>query len=168
MVFSAGEIGDGTNDSHRSPKQLALTGVTQVSSGIFVSAAVRSDGTLLTWGANGVGALGIGTVSGQSASPVQVTSLIGVSQVSMSNGYGLAIGRSAFAVVPDVRGDTTSQASQMLQAAGFVLGSVSTVIDYICNNIGTVISQNPGVGATARIGSAVSVTIGRRPPQPCP
>jgi len=133
-----------------------------------VSAAVRSDGTLLTWGANGVGALGIGTVSGQSASPVQVTSLIGVSQVSMSNGYGLAIGRSAFAVVPDVRGDTTSQASQMLQAAGFVLGSVSTVIDYICNNIGTVIRQSPGVGATARIGSAVSVVIGRRPPQPCP
>ena len=92
--------------------------MTQLSSGIFLSAALLSDGTLRTWGANGTGGLGIGTTSAQSASPVPVTSLIQVSQVSMSNGYGVAIGESAFAVVPSVHGDTTTVASNALRRPG--------------------------------------------------
>ena len=165
---TAGEIGDGTDTYHASPRQLALTGVVQISSGIFDGAAVLSDGTLLTWGANGTGALGIGTTSAQSASPVQVTSLIHVSQVSMSNGYGLALGESAFATVPSVHGDTTTVASSVLKAAGFVLGTVTGVTDNTCNNINRVITQNPAAGTTARLGSAVAVTIGLRPKNPCP
>jgi len=65
---TAGEIGDGTDTYHASPRQLTLTGITQVSSGVFEGAAVLSDATLRTWGANGTGALGIGTTSDQSAS----------------------------------------------------------------------------------------------------
>jgi beta-lactam-binding protein with PASTA domain len=70
--------------------------------------------------------------------------------------------------VPDLSGDTTAGAGQELTAAGFVLGSVSTVIDDSCDNIGTVVSQHPAAGTTLRIGSAVSVTIGQRPKHDCP
>jgi len=45
---------------------------------------------------------------------------------------------------------------------------VSTIVDNGRNNIAAVISQNPGAGAIALIGSAVSITIGRRPGHPCP
>jgi alpha-tubulin suppressor-like RCC1 family protein len=165
---TAGEIGDGTDTYHASPRQLTLTGVTQVSSGIFVGAAVLSDGTLWTWGANGTGALGNGTTSAQDASPAPVTSLMRVSQVSMSNGYGLAIGESAFATVPSVHGDTTTVAGNVLRAAGFVLGGVSDVTDNTCNFIGKVITQTPAAGTSARLGSAVAVKIGVKPKTPCP
>lgn len=165
---TAGEIGDGTDTYHASPRQLTLTGVTQISSAFYVSAAVRSDGTLWTWGANGTGALGIGTTSSQDPSPVQVTSLIGVSQVSMSNGYGLAIGESDFAAVPNVHGDTVTVAGSVLRAAGFVVGTISDVTDNTCNFIGKVISQTPVAGTTARLGTAVAVKVGVKPKTPCP
>lgn len=165
---TAGEIGDGTTTSQLTPEPLTLTGITLVSSGFYVSAAVRSDGTLLTWGDNGLGELGIGAASYPSYTPVAVPSLIGVSRVAMSNGYGLAIGRSAYAAVPNVYGQSSAAASTNLQAAGFVLGAVGSVVDNTCNNIGRVISQNPPAGTAARIGSAVSVTIGVRPRNPCP
>lgn len=165
---TAGEIGDGTDTYHASPRQLTLTDVTQVSSGVFLSAALLSDGTLRTWGANGTGGLGIGTTSAQDPSPVPVTSLIGVSQVAVSNGYVLAIGESAFATVPSVHGDTTTVAGNVLRAAGFTLGVVSDVTDNTCNFLNKVITQNPAAGTTARLGTAVAVSIGVRPKTPCP
>jgi serine/threonine-protein kinase len=70
--------------------------------------------------------------------------------------------------VPDLRGDSTAQASATLQAAGLMLGSVSSVVDNTCNNIGRVLSQNPAAGTTQHVGSAVSITLGTRPKTPCP
>jgi beta-lactam-binding protein with PASTA domain len=48
------------------------------------------------------------------------------------------------------------------------LGSVRAVTDNTCNNIGTVLSQDPGAGTTEPFGTAVSITIGARPSHPCP
>ena len=163
-----GEIGDGTTTRRVSPRQLTLTGATQVFAGTTESSAVLAGGTLLAWGGDSHGDLGIGVPNMIQPSPVQVTSLIGVSQAEISGGLALAIGRSAFAAVPDLSGDRTAGASQVLQAAGFVLGSVGSVIDNSCTNIGTVISQNPAAGSTLRLGSAVSITIGQRPKHACP
>jgi PASTA domain len=72
--------------------------------------------------------------------------------------------------VPDVRGDTLAQAGHALAAAGLTVGQVSNVIDRTCNNIGTVISQNPAAGALVPAGTAVNLSIGQRPPPPfqCP
>jgi serine/threonine-protein kinase len=70
------------------------------------------------------------------------------------------------AVVPNLIGDTRAQASAELQAAGLVLGTVSMVVDSTCDNIGTVMSQNPGPGTTLLPGSAVSIAIGKSPPPP--
>jgi beta-lactam-binding protein with PASTA domain len=70
--------------------------------------------------------------------------------------------------VPDLSDDTTTLASQELQAAGLALGTVTKVIDNTCNHIGTVMSQNPPAGTAVSPGSAVSITIGQSPAKPCP
>ena len=74
------------------------------------------------------------------------------------------------AVVPDLSGDSTSVAASALSAAGLTLGQVTTVNDNTCNNIGTVMSQNPGAGTQVVAGTAVNITIGQKPPPPfqCP
>lgn len=168
-----GQLGDGTTVSKLSPERLALAGVTQVAAGISGgSAAVRSDGTLLTWGGNGFGNLGNGTQGGYTVTPAPVRSLTGVSQVvfggGYGGGYGLALGSRAYATVPSLTGETTTAAGQRLQAANLILGTVNTVVDNLCNNIGTVISQSPAAGTVLIGGSAVSVTVGVRPSHPCP
>jgi beta-lactam-binding protein with PASTA domain len=70
--------------------------------------------------------------------------------------------------VPNLRGDTTTRAGSALQAAHLTLGNVGSVVDNTCNNIGTVLSQSPAAGTTLPIGSAVSITIGVKPKNPCP
>jgi alpha-tubulin suppressor-like RCC1 family protein len=152
---SAGEVGDGSKTTRLRPGLLSLSGVSQVDAGVFESAAVRSDGTLLTWG-------------DQVLAPAAVSSLIGVTRVSLGDAIDLVIGQSAFVAVPDLRGDSTAQASATLQAAGLVLGSVSSAVDNTCNNINRVLSQSPAAGTTQHVGSAVSITLGSRPKTPCP
>jgi beta-lactam-binding protein with PASTA domain len=73
-------------------------------------------------------------------------------------------------VVPNVKGDTAAAAAQALQAAGLSLGRISYATDWLCNDIGRVLNQNPPAGATVYYGSAVAITIGQRPPPPhlCP
>lgn len=143
------------------------SGITQISAGQLHALALESNGTVLAWGDNSAGELGDGSTA-SATGPVQVTGLSGALQVSAEGRFSLAIGPPVFAVVPDLTGDTTAQASQALQAAGLVLGTVSTIVDYSCANIGTVMNQNPAAGSSAAFGSAVSVTIGKRPPRPCP
>jgi len=71
-----GRIGDGTIATRSSPVQIgALTNWSQVSGGTFyVTAAVKTDGTLWTWGLNNYGQLGDNTVISKS-SPIQVGGL---------------------------------------------------------------------------------------------
>ena len=54
-------------------------------------------------------------------------------------------------------GDTQSEASTALQAAGFALGRVSQVVDITCEYIGEVKTQSPAAGTLARLG-----TVGQR------
>jgi len=70
--------------------------------------------------------------------------------------------------VPDVRGDTVAAARSVLTASGFRVGTVSSFVDRTCNNIGTVGRQVPGAGTSAIPGTAVNLSVGRRPPTPCP
>jgi PASTA domain len=73
-------------------------------------------------------------------------------------------------LVPDVRNDRLAQAGQVLVAAGLIVGQVTNVRDPTCNNIGTVLRQNPDPGTPVQPGSAVRLSIGQRPPPPfqCP
>jgi PASTA domain len=73
-------------------------------------------------------------------------------------------------LVPDVRNDSLAEAGQVLAGAGLTVGQVTNVLDHTCNNIGTVLSQNPDPGTPVQAGSAVRLSIGQRPPPPfqCP
>ena len=71
-------------------------------------------------------------------------------------------------LVPDVRGDTVAEARTVLTGSGFTVGTVSFFVDRTCNNIGTVGRQSPGAGASAIPGAAVNLSVGSRPPTPCP
>ena len=164
---SDGELGDGGTASRSVPEELKLTGVTQVSAGGENSAAVRSNGTLLTWGNDYFGQLGNGTSgTAVNAVPGQVPGLTGIGQVANAGDYNLAVVRSA--TVPSVIGKTTAAAGTTLQAAGLVLGGITDVTDNSCNFIGKVMRQNPAAGSVVIAGSAVAVTVGVRPPTPCP
>ena len=67
-----GQLGDNTGVAKSSPVQTIASGTIwrQVSCGQFCTAAIKTDGTLWTWGYNGFGQLGDNTVASKS-SPVQ-------------------------------------------------------------------------------------------------
>jgi alpha-tubulin suppressor-like RCC1 family protein len=177
---TCGELGDGTTTSKLSPEQIGLTGVTKITAGAAAllqasSAAIRSDGTLWTWGCDAFGQLGHSGATG--FVPRQVTALAGVTAFAFGDdtngafhqgGYSLAVGWIP-ATVPNLIGDTVAQAGQALNAAGLLFGAVTYVTDYTCTNIGLVTSQSPGGGARVSAGSGVSVHVGKapRPPFEC-
>jgi hypothetical protein len=69
-------------------------------------------------------------------------------------------------LVPNVLDKKEAQAKSILNAAGFAV-SVVKFPDTLCNNIGSVATQNPGAGASALPGATVTIRIGVRPPTPC-
>ena len=71
----SGQLGNGTYDigATTTPVQVTgLTGVTAVASSYNTAFALKSDGTLWSWGDNGHGLLGTGADVGSSNTPVQV------------------------------------------------------------------------------------------------
>ena len=70
-------------------------------------------------------------------------------------------------VVPNLIGETTTDAGQTLQSAGLVLGGQTTVG---CINSDQVSGQSPVAGTQVAAGSAVSITLGTAPvpPHVCP
>ena len=99
---------------------------------------MRSDGTLLTWGANGVGALGIGTVSGQSAL-VLLSSLILIGALYLffeRTLYGKAlratainrVGARLVGISPSLAGSLTFVLAALLGAfSGVLIGPITTI-----------------------------------------
>jgi beta-lactam-binding protein with PASTA domain len=69
--------------------------------------------------------------------------------------------------VPNLIGETATEAGQTLQAAGLVLGGQTTAG---CINSDQVSGQSPRAGAQVAAGSAVSITLGTAPvpPHVCP
>jgi alpha-tubulin suppressor-like RCC1 family protein len=70
-----------------------LAGITQIAAGAGdtdFDLALRSDGTVWSWGFNSLGQLGDGS-AGSSPTPVQVTGLTGVTQIAAGDGFGLAL-----------------------------------------------------------------------------
>ena len=71
-----GQLGDNTNNNHRSSPVQTISGGTnwkQVTCGEWITGAIKTDGTLWTWGMNGRGGLGDNTTVWKS-SPVQTVS----------------------------------------------------------------------------------------------
>lgn len=73
-----GQLGDGTTTDRHTPVQVHgaddvgyLTGIIDISGGYYHTVGLKSDSTVWTWGANGYGQLGDGTVA-ERHTPVQV------------------------------------------------------------------------------------------------
>jgi alpha-tubulin suppressor-like RCC1 family protein len=88
-MLGNGTSGTGTNSNV--PVQASnLTDATDVSGGNFHSIALESDGTVWAWGANDVGQLGDGTTTSRRTTPVQVSNLTDVEDVSSGLNHNLA------------------------------------------------------------------------------
>ncbi|GAA5129108.1 hypothetical protein GCM10023212_36650 [Luteolibacter yonseiensis] len=82
---SYGQLGNGTQALQPAPVQVTgLTNVVSIACGSSHSLALKSDGTVWTWGWNSAGQLGDNTLTNRKT-PVQVSGLTGV--VSLSAGY---------------------------------------------------------------------------------
>ena len=86
-----GGIGDGTIVSRSSPVQVAGSDWAQVSAGFWLTASIKTDGTLWAWGYQGSGGggpisgIGDGTIISRS-SPTQIGALTNWAQVSAGGG----------------------------------------------------------------------------------
>jgi len=92
-----GRLGDGTTFARSSPVQIgALTNWAYAADGQPTSAlnftvAIKTDGTLWSWGSNQTGRLGIGVYGGDRSSPVQIGALTNWSQASIGDAEAAAI-----------------------------------------------------------------------------
>jgi alpha-tubulin suppressor-like RCC1 family protein len=91
-----GQVGDGDTVSRSSPVQVgALTDWVEASSGQYFSVAIRSTGTMWSWGQNTGGKLGLNLdPSDKRSSPVQIGSLSVWSKVSAQRAGGCAAVRT--------------------------------------------------------------------------
>ena len=89
---SSGQLGDGTVVNRSSPVTTAGGGTnwSRVVYGLLSQAAIKSDGTLWTWGYNGFGALGDGTTVAKSSPVTTVAGFTTWKQIAC--GYGTMIG----------------------------------------------------------------------------
>jgi alpha-tubulin suppressor-like RCC1 family protein len=92
-----GQLGDGTTTNRSSPVQTVAAGTNwkAVANGGYLCMAIKTDGTLWTWGQGSTGALGDGTTNPKS-SPIQT--IVGGTNWKTINcsawagyGYGIAI-----------------------------------------------------------------------------
>ena len=93
----SGQLGNGTADSagHWMPvavsQSTGLTNIRSVALSFSHAAALASDGTVWTWGDNGNGALGNGTIGSYTNAPFHVPGLTNIIQVSAGDGATTAL-----------------------------------------------------------------------------
>jgi alpha-tubulin suppressor-like RCC1 family protein len=88
-----GLLGNGTTTHHSStPVQVSeVGGIEVIVAGSSHSLALKDDGTVWAWGANGSGQLGTGTTTKSSSTPVQVSEVGGVKAIAVGLSHSLAV-----------------------------------------------------------------------------
>ncbi len=90
----AGQVGDGSTVNIRPPTvQPGLFDMQQAVGGVLHTVALRSGGTLLSWGTQNSGELGNNQYSGQALTPVPVSGLTEVMQLAAGDRHTLAVRR---------------------------------------------------------------------------
>ncbi len=113
------------------------------------------------------------TTSSQTSSNVKAGSVIsqspaGNTPAAKGSTVVLVISQGPAPVgVPNVKGDTSAQATNTLQAAGFKVVQQTKTVKKQANN-GIVVSQSPGGGSSEKKGSTVTIVVGQFTPPPPP
>lgn len=94
---SSGQLGVGTTtSSYKTPVKVSgLSSVKSISAGCSHSLALKSDGTVWSFGSNTRGQLGIGTTTSQTR-PVRVSSLPAIAAISAGCDHSLALDTSGY------------------------------------------------------------------------
>jgi alpha-tubulin suppressor-like RCC1 family protein len=125
---SYGQIGDGTTTQRNSPVNISsispnVNNIIQIAANNANSMALRSDGTVWSWGGNWSGQIGDGTTT-QRNSPVQVSGLTGMTAISVGFGHNMALKNdgTVWAWGDNERGQlgdgTTTQRTTPVQVSG--------------------------------------------------
>lgn len=88
-----GELGNGTSSFGPTTTPVAvsnLAGVKALAGGGNLSLALKTDGTVSSWGSNNTGQLGDGITGGNSNVPVKVTNLSSVTRIAAGGHHSLA------------------------------------------------------------------------------
>ena len=81
-----------------------------------------------------------------------------VAAIAIALGCWFAFSQGDKVSVPDVTGKTTSEATQIIEQAGFKVGKMDSVYD-TTTEAGKVVSQNPGAGDKAEKGSTINLVV---------
>jgi alpha-tubulin suppressor-like RCC1 family protein len=124
-----GQLGNGVKEPmsvHPVPVS-GLTNVAMITAGEQDSAAILESGTLMTWGMNNAGSLGIGVRGEAHATPVPVTALGMVAGVSAGGGEMLAFGEAQPSVTAVSPASGAATGGTEVTITGTNLGSASAV-----------------------------------------
>ena len=177
---TSGQLGDGTFVNKTSAVIVGggLQNVIAVAAGNGHSLALRANGTVWAWGANGSGQLGDTTTTSRNA-PVQVSGLFNIIDIAAGGYHSLALRADGTVIAWGQNGNgqlgdgtTTGQNSpvQVLVAAGTALGSVKTLAggayasfailtDGTMRSFGSNFSGQLGTNSTSSASYAVPVAV---------
>jgi len=145
-----GQLGNGTTTDNYVPVQVSnLTGVTALATGLDENIALKSDGTLWGWGNNSTDSqLGAGSAAAtQSALPVTVPNLSGVTKIAAAKGHYLALKNDG--TVWTWNDPTPSEISDGVTVTGSslpvqVLGLSGTINAVACGTYSNYVLKNDG------------------------
>jgi alpha-tubulin suppressor-like RCC1 family protein len=159
---TAGELGNGAIEplSFKATPIPGLTGVTAISAGERLSAAVLSTGKVMTWGTNADGGLGTGAAGEPSDVPVQAQNISQVVGISVGGGQMIAFGEAGPTVskVSPHEGAMAGGTSVTITGANF--GGASAVHFGAAAATSFKVESSSTITATAPAGSGtVDVTV---------
>lgn len=167
-----GQLGDGSTSNKYTPVRVkaSLTGIIKVELGINHMVALKSDGSVYTWGLNNLGKLGDGTVT-QRTIPVQmllneneyindaidVTVLNQNTYVLRSNGSVIGVGAGANGSLGN---DTTSNSSLPVEVLEYVENEEGQTVTKQLTNITEITGGASTMYAKAKDGTVYSWGLG--------
>jgi len=170
-VNASGQLGDGTTTTQKfavqvklTPGGAALTGVLDIACGSTHTIALKTDGTVWSWGNNGNGRLGNGTTT-QANNPVQVktnstTVITGANAVAAGASHTLILKTdgSVYACGLNSSGqlsiNSTTQQLYATQAKSSAGVNLSGVVDLACGANHSLVTKNDGTVSGAGLNSS--------------
>jgi alpha-tubulin suppressor-like RCC1 family protein len=155
-----GELGNGAIEprNDKAAPVSGLSGVSAISAGQQISAALLPSGSVMTWGENESGSLGIGSTGEPSDVPVQVHGIAQVTGISAGGGHILAFGEALPVVSkvspregPQAGGATVTITGANFGAASAVHFGAAAASSFTVNSQGSITAKTPAGSGTVDV-----------------